>query len=211
MKISILLPTIAKVSLGRMLESLQKQDWQTGDEVLLLADDNHASASFLWQQSKLPGRCIPVVGGPHKDWGHTPRNLHMADAQGDYLCHLDDDDVASPTMLSDLRHCIKTMSTLVHLFRMIRVKDRQKIWKRKGVLTRTHVSTQNIAHPNRPDTFGTWAPVYGGDADFIHQTVLKCGGALWHDVVTCVYGPPTAWTAQETWRWLRSLTPRLAG
>lgn len=203
---TVILPTIGRATLARTLESLYAQDWRTGDELLVLADDNiHEVRQQVFGTHQLPFlRVVSVLGGPHKDWGHTPRNLHMKDALGSHLCHFDDDDVALPNMMSAYRDSVRAAPDHVHLFRMLPHKTRRLVWKKAGLLQRAAVSTQNIVHPNRPSTFGVWKPMYGGDFFFIQETVAKCANqVLWRDVVTCVYGPPADMTYQDVLAWSR--------
>jgi hypothetical protein len=207
MKLSVLLATAGRHTLHRTLASLSNQAWQEGDEVMVVTDACHDDVLRLLQAGEfhIPWRHIPILTGPHKDWGHTPRNLTMKQAQGDYISHFDDDDVALPSMVSDI-HSQLTDIPSVHMFRMIDYKTKNKVWTQTGLLRRKYISTQNIVHPNDPRKFGRWARFYGGDSVFIIQTAGYYPGHVhFHDVVTCVYNPLHHLTNEEVQAWFLAL------
>ncbi len=201
MKITVLLATIGKPTLARTLASFKDQAWQEGDEILVASDDNHVQVVNMCNAAGVPWSHVLLGGGPHKDWGHTPRNVAMPHAKGNFICHFDDDDVALPTMLRDMHAALDKDRDCVHLFRMLRYKKQDKIWLKEGVLRRRFVSTQNILHPNVPGTFGVWARFYGGDFFFIRDTCTKVGKVLWHDQVTCVYAPSPLMNLDQVLAW----------
>ena len=204
MKLTVMLATVGRPTMLRTLRSLENQEWQAGDEVVVVTDANHSDVAKILTESgfykTLPLRHIAIKDGPHKDWGHTPRNRTMHLAKGDFLCHFDDDDVALPNMVRDMRAVLGEPA--VHMFRMIAHRNRRLVWTTPGLIKRRHVSTQNIVHPNAPATFGRWGSFYGGDSQFIIQTAAHYPGRiLFHDVVTCVYNPPAALTLEEVLDW----------
>ncbi len=203
--ISLLLPTLGRATLARTLASLVNQAWLPGDEVMVLSDDNHDAVAQQFAASGLPGRCIAVMGGPHRDWGHHQRNQCMKLAQGDFLCHFDDDDAALPTMIADMR-AAATQGRAVYLCRMKDYKSGRLVWRQEGVLKRRFVSTQNILHVNEPATFGTWLPIYGGDFYAIRDTAARVGVVRWINVCTCVYAPPPELTLEAVLQWYQSAT-----
>lgn len=204
MKLSLLLATIGRPTLLRTLRSLEQQAWQPGDEVMILTDGNHEEVAKLLLEENfhqsLPIRHLTITDGPHKDWGHTPRNRTMHLAQGDFLCHFDDDDVALPGMIASIHQVLG--APLVHMFRMIDYKSQRQVWTKKGLLQRRHVSTQNVVHPNDPKKFGRWGSFYGGDAQFIMQTAkFYQGRVCFHDLITCVYKPPNELSYEDVIAW----------
>lgn len=191
MRLSVLLPTINKPTLLRTLQSLSNQAWIPGDEILVISDDNHRDVMCLvanMKSSTLPLRHVQIDDGPHKDWGHTPRNRCTRLAQGNYLMHIDDDDVVVDNGIEQIRSKLTKIPT-VHMFRMFDDKKQKKIWTKEGQLKRRHISTQNIVHPNNIRTFGEWGLWYGGDSQFIIQTCAKVNNIQWHDIVTVIYNP----------------------
>ncbi len=205
MKFSVLLPTIGRPTLLRTLLSLKHQAWELGDEILLLSDDNHGAVADILGLAAMPRDLVKhfqVEDGPYKDWGHTPRNLYMRDAAGDFLCHFDDDDVAARDMIHSMRQvCVDR--DYVHMFRMVNYGTGRVVWTKKGLLKRKHISTQNIVHPFDPDNFGKWGTYYGGDSAFIRETAGKYPGRVqWHEKITCVYNPPAALSYSEVQNWL---------
>lgn len=208
MKLSVLLTTIYKRTLLRTLQSLEKQAWEAGDEVLLVSDDCHDEVIKLITDTKfnMPIRHIPIKDGPHKDFGHTPRGRTMKKASGNYICHLDDDDIYLSDAIKNMRQSCKQDLKAVHLFRMIRYSDKRIIWTKEGQLKRKHISTQCICHPNKPSTFGVWGPYYGGDFQFCAQTCAKVGKVIWDNIITSVWNPDPELSLEQVYKWYDSLS-----
>ena len=179
--LSVLVPTIGRPTLARTLRSLQ--DLEAADEVIVIGDGEQKEAQSEFHRSALPGIYISVRG-PSGDWGHTPRNLVMSRARGDYLLHMDDDDYYLPGAVSIIRAALLKQPGLPHLFRM-RLGG-GILWQRPTISC-GNVSTQMFVHPNLPDTFGTWKPVYGGDADFIRETSSRFPDVIWREDVIAVH------------------------
>lgn len=213
MKLTLMLATVGRNTLARTLQSLERQAWQPGDEVMVVTDTNHSQVSKMLSEQgfnkSLPLRHLAIKDGPHKDWGHTPRNRTMHLAAGDFLCHFDDDDVALPSMVKDIHAVLAEPA--VHLFRLIAHNKKRKVWTVPGLIQRSHISTQNVVHPNIPKTFGRWGRFYGGDHQFIAQTAAFYPGRVkFHDVVTCVYNPPPDLTLDDVLNWYESTLPAAA-
>jgi glycosyltransferase involved in cell wall biosynthesis len=184
--LSLILPTIARPRLARALLSLRTQDWQVGDEVLLVGDGEHPAARSLWDQLGLPGRYLELPG-PSANWGHTPRNLAMPLARGSHLLFLDDDDTLTPGAIASIREALGSEPERPHLFRM-RYADGRLLWQKKEVVE-GNVSTQMIVAPNIPHKLGRWGNRYAGDFDFVASTVKLIGEPIWREEVTCNVRP----------------------
>lgn len=167
----ILIPTVARPELARMLQSVREQDLRPGDEVLLVSDDRHDVAAAYWAAAGLPGRHVPLSDGPHRDWGHTPRNRSMSLARADYLIHADDDDVFLPGAAARIRAAAAAHPRDFHVFPFIRHRDRHLVGS-EGVIAHGLVGTPNLVHP-RVAAHGEWGSVHGGDFQFIASTVAR--------------------------------------
>lgn len=168
--VSLLLPTIGRDSLEATLRSVQEQ-LAAGDEVLLLSDGPVAETTrSLWKRFALPGRLIEVPGGPHGDWGHTPRNHALPLARCPYVMHLDDDDRLAPGALAAVRRAILADPGACFVFRM-QYADGRRLWTEPRLIPNT-VGTPMFVHPRALD-FGRWPPVYGGDFAFIKETLAR--------------------------------------
>lgn len=189
--LTILLTTVGRPTLRATLASLRGQAWRPGDEVLLAHDGPAAPGTLaLWEASGLPGRAVVLGGGPHGDWGHTPRNLLMEEARGEYVLHMDDDDAYAPGAIAAVRAALAASRGDLFLFRM-RYGDGRVLWDGPE-LRLGNVSTQLFAHPAAAP-LGTWGPFYGGDYQFIEETVrLNPGRTLrWVPEVIALIRPGT--------------------
>jgi hypothetical protein len=211
--LTVLLTTVGRPSLARTLESLRPQDWGPGDEVIVVSDDRHDAVSRAVGASGLANARHEIIqGGPHNDWGHTPRNLAMPLAGGTHLWHFDDDDVVTRWAVRQIHLDLSVDPACVHLYRFIRQSDSNKTWTMPPQVAVNHVGTPCVVHPNVPATFGTWRPKVGGDGDFIAETCAKVGRHTWHDCVVGVVGPPAGWDVGRCHDWmLGSPTPRKPG
>src|SRR6185437_6424542 len=125
--ICLLLPTVGRPQLARMLRSLLEQELAIGDEVLLVSDDHHDFCAGIWASATLPGRHIPLTDGPHKDWGHTPRNRILPQIRADFVLHIDDDDVLLPGAMNLLRDAARMYPRDFHVFPFIRHRDQHLV------------------------------------------------------------------------------------
>lgn len=181
--LTLMIPTIGRPSLARCLHSVRVQDWRSGDAVILIGDGPQPVARALWDQLKLPGRYLEVPG-PSADWGHTPHNLVMPIAPGDYLMALDDDDRLAPGAVATVRAAVAAHPGRPHLFRMrLHHLGGRTLWVDREV-RHGNVGTPMLVAPNDPARLGRYAPRYGGDFDFIRECVAHYpGGPVWREEV----------------------------
>ena len=78
--ISFIVASIGRPSLSQTLRSIELFP---GDELIVVGAMGNTSDPRV--------RFIPAT--PGGDWGHSERNLVMPYARGQYLAHIDDDDV----------------------------------------------------------------------------------------------------------------------
>ncbi len=166
---TILAVTTGRPGLAPMLASLRRELDPTGDHVLLLHDGPATPETrALWEAAALPGRFIELTDGPHRDWGHTPRNRHLPDCTGDWILHLDDDDVLAPGALACLRPVAEAVSSPGHppVLLIPRMVDGlgNRVWT-KPRFVEGQVGTGNLVHPSRI-FLGRFGLRYGGDFNF---------------------------------------------
>jgi hypothetical protein len=195
--LSVLVPTVGRPALARLLESLREQDWASGDEVLLVSDDGHEAAAAAWEAAALPGHHVRLAGGPHRDWGHTPRNLALPLVRTDFVLHADDDDALLPGALARVREALRADPIGFHLFPFVRHRDRHLVGSER-VLAHGHVGTPNLVHPAGVP-LGRWGTAHGGDAAFITGSVaLNPDRAVhWHSEPHYYAYPPDEFTPAD--------------
>jgi hypothetical protein len=193
----VLVPTVGRPALARLFQSLCEQDWAAGDEILLASDDRHEEAAALWAAMGLPGRHVPLPDGPHRDWGHTPRNRTLPLVRADYVLHADDDDALLPGALARVRAALRARPGDFHLFPFVRHHDRHLVGSER-VLAHGHVGTPNLVHPAGVP-LGRWGTAHGGDAAFIIGTVaLNPDRAVhWHAEPHYYAYPPEDFTLAD--------------
>ena len=180
--LTVLIASMGRPSLERTLTSLRDQ-LQGDDEVLLVSDgqidelrrrgDERSLyfatrleiARLLWDASGLPGRFIELPGGPHRDWGHSPRNKTMRLVRTTHMLHMDDDDSYVAGALDSVRTAVMRYPDRPLIFRML-LPDGHVIWQEPTI--ESSLSTQMIVHPS--DRYGVWESKYGGDQTFIRET-----------------------------------------
>jgi glycosyltransferase involved in cell wall biosynthesis len=191
LSLSILVPTVGRPTLARALRSLRGQGLGPADEVLLLGDGEQPVARSLFEQFGLPGRYV-TVPGPSRDWGHTPRNLGMPLARGDWLLFLDDDDAFAPGALALVRAALAEGPGRPHLFRMLVVPEDVTLWRRREVAV-GNVGTPMFVLPAAGPR-GAWGRRYEGDYDFITSTLAlwPAGALVWREEVIAHVWPTRA-------------------
>jgi hypothetical protein len=206
--LALVIATAGRPTLARTLTSLVGQDWRAGDEVQLVLDGPQPLTRELADQfaAALPLRVIEIPDGPHRDYGHTPRNRVAGSSHG-YRCSwvaaLDDDDVWTPGALASIRAAVTGAPRVPHLFRAdlsalgLGVPWRDRMIRLGNVSTCCCVAPREVAAVCRYDT-----TVYAGDFPFIRDCAARAGGVVWRDEVIAVARPhavPVAAYAPYDW------------
>lgn len=184
--ITVLCTTIGRAGLPRMLASLSKQAWRDGDRVIVVHD---GVASEQTRALCRDVRLIELPEGPHRDYGHTPRNKVMPLITAGYICHLDDDDMLAPDAIAAMREQIDESPGSIFLFRM-QDTGGHLYWSNKTQIL-SNVGTGCVVHPATIDLAEFDPSHYGGDGLFIEETIRRnpATPVVWVDRVTYLIRP----------------------
>jgi glycosyltransferase involved in cell wall biosynthesis len=171
--VSFIVPTIGRPSLVKTLRSIETYP---GDEILVVGDRYRV---------KDP-RVTYVDCEPFGDWGHGERNLATPYAKGDYVAHIDDDDIYAPGTRALMEDA------------MTKTPGRPVIWRMRYpcgvVLWQTpEIKCGNIGTPcflmaNQPEMFGTWGSFVGGDCAFLESSKWKTEDYVWRPEIIALLG-----------------------
>jgi glycosyltransferase involved in cell wall biosynthesis len=106
--LSIIVPAYnAEVYLAETLASVLEQNWQPLE--LLVVDDGSSDRSIPIAESF--GNCVRVLACPHRGLAAT-RNSGIVAARGEFLLHLDADDLLTPNSIAVRMHHFASDTTL---------------------------------------------------------------------------------------------------
>lgn len=171
--ISFIVPTLGRPSLYVTLKSIEMMP---GDEVLVVG--------AVREERRGPVRYIPCK--PGGDWGHAERNYATPMARGQYIAHIDDDDVYAPGTRAHMEDAIKTSPGKPVIFRM-RFPNGITLWE-EPVIKCGNLGTPCMLIPNRPTMLGTWGSFIGGDCHFLETSKWKPEEYVWRREVIALLG-----------------------
>lgn len=184
---SILIATSGRPTLRRTLESIRSQTLIPGDEVILIGDGPLPEVEALFREFNLPGFYMEIPG-PFDDSGHTPRNMALPKATGDYILYMDDDDAYYPGGFDNIRPVIRQFPGKAFLFQVLH-ENGIPFW-RDPVLELGRVCGLMFVHPNIPGKYAKWPCRRGGDFVFIRDTMaLMKEPPLWRKEMMAVIRP----------------------
>lgn len=176
--ISVITPTCGRSTLQRAIESVVPQ-LRDGDELLVVGDGRQPAAERTVRSIGHP-QVDYLEHGPTGFYGNAQRNYAAAQAHGDYLAFLDDDDLSDPQGLDTIRRAAEESGRRPLMF-CIRCLDPP--WEKWSapVFANENISGGAFAVPNIPDRLGRWPDpsepeAVWGDRFFIEQTLR-----LWPD------------------------------
>ena len=178
--ISFIVPTVGRSSLKKTLESIETR---VGDEVIVVGavkESTHVNHGVTW-------RFIPC--SPGGDWGHTERNFVTPLARGQYLAHIDDDDVYAKGTRALMADAIEKTPGKPVLFRM-RFPNGITLWA-EPVLRCGNVGTPMILIPNMPTRLGQFQPFVGGDCAYLESMKWKPEEIVWRPEIIALLGHNT--------------------
>ncbi len=161
MKISFIVPTIARDSLGKTLRSIETRK---GDEIL-----------------------VEVDNPPSGRWGNDQRNAAMKRAKGDYLSFMDDDDLFVKGHRIIMERAMRQNPGKPSLF-SIKYPNGKIIWDKPKIIP-GNISTQMILVPNNPKKLYKWEDGRNmADFIFVDRWGWLDSEIAWKREVICLMG-----------------------
>lgn len=164
MSFNILIATIGRPSLQRILDSLVDQLEQ--QDCLTIVFDGISSVPEIFDTShfkcKVVQYCEPIALG---SWGHGIRNKYatLLDKR-DFIMHADDDDIYLPGVFSELREqCVNPQTIYIA---KIYLSIHQRNIPGGHFIRFGHIGTPNGIIPYNLNSMGQWGPDLGGDGEF---------------------------------------------
>ncbi len=174
--LSIVIPTIGRVTLSRTLESIESQRLIDGDQVVVVTDGDRPLARYIWDEYKLPGVCemVPINRQGNKIF--PPRNRGVELSTADFIGFMDDDDYYTDGAFDAIRRGIAQDLTKAHMFR-------ERLPGGKVVPTDANINTSNFGQPCflvPNHDVPKWVE-HHHDARLFTAAAEKEYGFLWHD------------------------------
>ena len=168
--IHILLPTVGKESIFAQLQRLKPQLHER-DYLTIVFDGVQKNLEKVRAECESFPCSVQIHVEPQNlgFWGHSIRNKYK-DLPGDYVFHIDDDDLVLHQALPTIRHICRDQR-FVYIFKIM-LKDSSIIWKKREVVM-GQISTQCGLIPTSINKMGFWKKVYGGDFFFYKLLSMK--------------------------------------
>jgi len=148
--ISIVIPTLGRPTLQRMIDSLLPQ-LAEGDQIIVVADgaDAYARAGTMINDDLASKHDVMLCSVTDREscYGNAQRNHGMSIASGDLIWFCDDDDIALPGALTAIRRSMAADRTPT-MFRMRHLGD--VIWRSQECVA-GNVAGPQLVIPNRSD------------------------------------------------------------
>lgn len=189
-RLTIIIATLARPGLARLLESLQPQLGPL-DEVLVVSDADAPLPPAEAAIRKLNDRRFASLAhGPTHKWGHAQRDFGLAQATGDFALFMDDDDLPSTDALDLVRVGVRGTRG-PHLFAMNHNTHNTVYIPHWPALPGEIGGAQIVVPIDGPR--GKWTTSeYEGDWQFITQTMaLYPAGPIIHPDVIYHVRPTT--------------------
>jgi hypothetical protein len=168
----VLLATIGKDSIFNML-NLLKYQLHKNDYLTIVFDGNENIKNLEKITNFISDfECSITIVIEEKNlgfWGHGIRNKHNS-LDGDFVFHIDDDDVILEDTFEIIRKHCKNIDT-VYIFKII-LENNDIIWKKKNIEI-NKISTQCGIIPVHINKCGYWELKYGGDYNFYKELSKK--------------------------------------
>jgi len=159
--LNVILTTIGRESLKRMLNSLINQ-LSENDYLTIISDAGHSSVRKMLNETDF--KC-PVIHISNETslgyWGHGSRNKYQNHLPGEFLLNADDDDRYTDGAFDKIRGAVKEKK--LYIFR--HEDNGNFAWSIPGKVELGNIGTSCGVIPNTHD-LPDWELVYGGDASF---------------------------------------------
>ena len=175
--ISFVIATSGRASIANTLASIETMN---GDEIVIVG--GHIDLPDSVDCSRV--RHIPCP--PGNDWGHSERNYVAPYLRGDYIAHIDDDDVYLPDTRELMGVAIKQHPHGPSIFRM-QYPDGRVLWSGFNLVL-GNIGTPMTLWPNNPEKLGTWGPFHGGDFHMIQSMKWTKEDVRWWPLVIAQLG-----------------------
>ena len=159
----ILMATMGKESIFKMLDSLKKQ-LRKNDYLTIVFDGPELPNVDKIKQFTSDFNCkvnVIVEDTNLGYWGHAIRNKHNQ-LPGDFVFHIDDDDNIASDCMETLRKTCKNQNT-IYIFKMNNKGD--IIWNTKEIIL-GEIGTPMGIIPVKLNSTSVFTYKYGGDYDF---------------------------------------------
>lgn len=167
MSVSFIVATIGRPSLEATLDSIEL--WP-GDEVIVIGNVD-TRTDGAWRYLACP---------PGHDWGSTERNIATPLARGQYLAHIDDDDIYAPGARAAMASAEATGRLTI--FKM-RYANGNTLWNEPSI-HKGNIGTPMIFMPNDPAKLGQWGERMDcGDFFFLQTMRWKADEIRWDPTV----------------------------
>jgi len=176
MSVTFIVPTVGRASLAKTLQSIETYP---GDEILMVSNCFRVNDP----------RVSYVDCEPGKDWGHTERNIATPHAKGQYIAHIDDDDVYVPGTRKLMQSVIDWTPGRPAIFRM-RFPNGITLWADREIRC-GNVGTPMFFLPNEQEKFGKWESFVGGDCKFLETSAWKPEEYIWRPEIIALLGHNT--------------------
>lgn len=176
--ISFIVPTLGRPSLVATLKSIETKP---GDEIIVIGNVKGAT---VHREGGGTVRYIPCL--PKGDWGHTERNIATPLARGQYLAHIDDDDVFVAGTREIMEDAIRREPGRPTIFRM-RFPNGITLWS-EPVIRCGNLGTPCFLIPNRPTMLGKWGSFVGGDCQFLETSKWRPEEYVWRPEIIALIG-----------------------
>jgi hypothetical protein len=167
--ISFLIATIGRPSLKATLASLIPQIVIGHDHIYCVFDGICQNISLVDEINNL-GDSLKLILHPENlgNYGHGLRNFYQGRLEGDYIHHMDDDDLYLPDTIPQVRNEIKANLGKIIICKFYGLDG--LVVGRERLISMGQIGTPSGFLPNEPSKFATWPLWYGGDSEFYEKT-----------------------------------------
>lgn len=174
--LTIITPTAGRESLRDTLCSYAHQ-MGPDDEFLVMGDGTDGMVPDVFDiMAAFDARFRYVqVKSPFHSWGHLELRTGIRMASKAFIVGNDDDDIATPNALADIRAAIAEQPYPRPLFFQFMTPWREVLWDRPE-LVETRVGGHMLVQPNDPERLAYPTARYSGDFDYLVSAFNHYGG-----------------------------------
>ena len=177
--ISVFITTIGRPTLNRMLLSLVNELTEK-DTLYIFIDgkDNEAKSKLIINNVVDLFVCEVIIVVEDEQlgyWGHGLRNKYQSQLKGDYIMHADDDDSYIEGSFNKIREKINNSENddIIFYYKFYtNFSLKYFVWN-APIIALGNIGTPSGIIPNKPDLFGEWGYLHGGDYFFYKSCKFK--------------------------------------